>query len=117
MTLFQGDWIDAHDNLALCGPTGIDKSWLACTIGHKACRDNRSVVYARFPRLLEDLALARGDRRIARKLKSPGQIELPILDDWGLQPIDAQARHDLLDILEDRYGRSTVVTSQIPVSA
>ena len=50
-TLFQGDWIDAHDNLALCGPTGIGKSWLACAIGHKACRDNRSVLYARFPRL------------------------------------------------------------------
>jgi DNA replication protein DnaC len=116
--LFKGDWIDTHDNLAICGPTGIGKSWLACAIGHKACRDNRSVLYTRFPRLLEDLALARGDGRIARKLKSLGQVELLILDDWGLQPLDAQARHDLLEILEDRYGRrSTIVTSQLPVSA
>jgi DNA replication protein DnaC len=116
--LLKGDWIDAHDNLALCGPTGIGKSWLACAIGHKACRDNRSVLYTRFPRLLEDLALSRGDGRIARKLKSLGQVELLILDDWGLQPLDAQARHDLLEILEDRYGRkSTIVTSQLDVAS
>lgn len=115
-TLLKGDWIDAHDNLAICGPTGIGKSWLACAIGHKACRDNRSVLYARFPRLLEELALARGDGRIASRLKSLAQVELLILDDWGLQPLDAQARHDLLEILEDRYGRkSTIVTSQLPV--
>lgn len=84
--LFQGDWIDAHDNLALCGPTGIGKSWLACAIGHKACRDSRSVLYARFPHLLEDLALARGDGRIARKLKSLGKAELLIMDYWVFSP-------------------------------
>ncbi|MDJ0278909.1 IS21-like element helper ATPase IstB [Sphingomonas sp. 2R-10] len=117
-TLLKGEWIDAHDNLAVCGPTGIGKSWLACAIGHKACRDNRSVLYARFPRLLEELALARGDGRIASRLKSLAQVELLILDDWGLQPLDAQARHDLLEILEDRYGRkSTIVTSQLPVAS
>jgi DNA replication protein DnaC len=117
-TLLKGEWIDAHDNLAICGPTGIGKSWLACAIGHKACRDNRSVLYARFPRLLEDLALARGDGRIAARLKSLAQVELLILDDWGLQPLDAQARHDLLEILEDRYGRkSTIVTSQLDVAS
>lgn len=117
-TLLKGEWIDAHDNLAICGPTGIGKSWLACAIGHKACRDNRSVLYARFPRLLEELALARGDGRITSRLKSLAQVELLILDDWGLQPLDAQARHDLLEILEDRYGRkSTIVTSQLPVAS
>jgi DNA replication protein DnaC len=59
--LAEGQWIDAHDNLALVGPSGVGKSWLACAIGHKACRDNRSVVYHRWPKLCEDLALARGD--------------------------------------------------------
>ena len=99
-------------------PNIIGKSWLACAIGHKACRDNRAVLYARFPRLLEELALARGDGRIASRLKSLAQVELLILDDWGLQPLDAQARHDLLEILEDRYGRkSTIVTSQLPVAS
>ena len=62
--LAEGEWIDAHDNLALVGPTGVGKSWLACAIGQKACRDNRSVVYHRWPKLFEELALARGDGAI-----------------------------------------------------
>jgi DNA replication protein DnaC len=59
--------IDACDNLAICGPTGIGKPWLTWVIGHKACRDNRSVLYARFPRLLKELALTRSDGRIASR--------------------------------------------------
>ncbi len=59
--LTNGEWIDAHDNLILCGPTGVGKSWLACALGHKACRDNRSVLYQRVPKLFAELALARGD--------------------------------------------------------
>ena len=113
--LVNGDWIDAHDNLALIGPTGVGKSWLASALGHKACRDNRSVIYQRVPRLFEELALARGDGRHARLLRSLGRADLLVLDDWGLEPLDAAARHDLLEILEERYGRkSTLVTSQLP---
>ena len=85
-------------------------------LGHKACRDNRSVLYQRVPRLFADLALARGDGRYPRLLRALGRVDLLILDDWGLEPLDAAARHDLLEILEDRYGRrSTIVTSQLPV--
>ena len=63
-----------------------------------------------------DLALARGDGRYARLLRALGGVQLLILDDWGLEPLDAAARHDLLEILEERYGRrSTIITSQIPV--
>jgi DNA replication protein DnaC len=114
--LTEGSWIDAHDNLILCGPTGVGKSWLASALGHKACRDNRSVIYHRIPKLFADLALARGDGRYARILRSLGGVQLLILDDWGLEPLDAAARHDLLEILEERYGRrSTIITSQIPV--
>jgi DNA replication protein DnaC len=68
--LTNGEWIDAHDNLILCGPTGVGKSWLACALGHKACRDNRSVLYQRVPKLFPELALARGDGRYARILRS-----------------------------------------------
>lgn len=114
--LIDGAWIDAHDNLALVGPTGVGKSWIASALGHKACRDNRSVIYQRVPRLFEELALARGDGRHARLLRSLGRADLLVLDDWGLEPLDAAARHDLLEILEERYGRkSTLVTSQLPV--
>ena len=108
--LIIGDWIEAR------GPTGTGKSWLACALGHKACRDNRSVLYQRVPKLFGDLALARGDGRYPRVLRALGGVQLLILDDWGLKPLDPQARHDLLEILEERYGRrSTIVTSQLPV--
>jgi DNA replication protein DnaC len=70
----------------------------------------------RIPKLFADLALARGDGRYARIQRSLGGVQLLILDDWGLEPLDATARHDLLEILEERYGRrSTIITSQTPV--
>lgn len=118
LKLVSGDWIAAHDNLVITGPTGVGKSWLACALGHKACRDDRSVLYQRVPKLFASLALARGDGRYARLLRTLGSVQLLILDDWGLEPLDDQARHDLLEILEERYGRrSTIVTSQVPVGS
>ena len=89
-TLNHADWIETHDNLILCGPTGVGKSWLACALGHKACRDNRSVLYQRVPKLFTELALARGDGRYARILRSLTGVQLLILDDWGpLMPVPA----------------------------
>src|ERR1700719_1671531 len=109
-------WIEEAQNLIIEGPAGVGKSWLACALGHKACRDNRSVLYQRVPRMFGDLALARGDGRYARLTRALGGVQLLILDDWGLEPLDAQARHDLLEILEERHGRrSTIITSQLPV--
>ena len=101
--------------LLLTGATGLGKSWLG--LGHKACR-NRSVLYHRVPRPFEALALARGDGRYARLLKTLGRAQLLILDDWGLSVLTTTERRDLLEILEDHHGRaSTIVTSQLPVDA
>ena len=114
--LAAGDWIDCHENLLIVGKTGLGKSWLACALAHKACRDDRSVLYHRVPRLFDALALARGDGRHARLLKSIARTELLILDDWGLANVTADQGRDLLEILDDRQGRgSTIVTSQVDV--
>jgi DNA replication protein DnaC len=114
--LAAGDWIDVPQNLIVEGPTGVGKSWLACALGHKACRDNRSVLYQRIPRLFPDLALARGDGRYPRLMRALGGVKLLILDDWGLEPLGPDQRRDLLEIVEERYGRgATLITSQIPV--
>jgi len=114
--LLTGAWIDAHEGVLICGPTGIGKSWLACALGQKACRLNRSVLYVRAPRIFSDLALARGDGRYARLMRTVCRVDVLVLDDWGLEPLDASARHDLLEILEERHGRrSMIVTSQLPV--
>lgn len=114
--LAQGNWIKEQQNLIIIGPSGVGKSWLACALGHRACRDNLSVLYQRIPRLFSDLVLARGDGRYARLMRALGGVKLLILDDWGLEPLTTEQRHDMLEIVEDRYGRgATLITSQIPV--
>lgn len=114
--LLNGAWIDAADTAIFTGPTGVGKSWLGCALGYQACRDNRSTLYARIPKLFADLALAHVDGRYPRLMRALGGVKLLILDDWGLEPLNAQQRHDLMEILEERYGRgATLITSQVPV--
>ena len=114
--MIAGRWIEEAQNLIIDGPASVGKSWLACALGHKACRDNRSVLYQRVPRMFSDLALARGDGRYPRLMRALGGVKLLILDDWGLEPLGPEQRHDMLEIVEDRYGRgATLITSQIPV--
>ncbi|WP_210285091.1 IS21-like element helper ATPase IstB [Mesorhizobium neociceri] len=116
MALAGCDWIRKHHSLLITGPAGVGKSWLACALGHKACREDFSVAYHRVPRLFAALALARGDGRYGRILKSLARTDLLILDDWGPEKLNDDQRRDLLEIIEDRYERrSTIVTSQVPV--
>jgi len=97
--------------------TGVGKSWLACALGDKACREDFSVAYHRMPRLFSTLALAHGDGRYAKLLRALSRVDLLILDDWGPEVLNNEQRRDLLEIVEDRYNaRSLLITSQIPVN-
>jgi DNA replication protein DnaC len=110
------DWIRDKRNLLITGPCGIGKSWLACALGQKACREDVSVVYYRMPRLFAALALARGDGRYAKLLQSLSRVKLLILDDWGPESLTAEQARDLLEIMEDRFdAASTLVTSQVQI--
>lgn len=109
-------WIRSHHNLIITGPTGVGKSYLACALGHKACREGLSVIYQRAGRLFYELGISRGDGRYLRQLKSLGQAELLILDDWGLTALQDEQRRDLLELAEERHSRkSTLIVSQIPI--
>jgi DNA replication protein DnaC len=111
------DWIAEHRNLLITGASGLGKSWLACALGHKACRENISVLYTRMPRLFADLAVAHGDARYARLLKSIARVKLLILDDWGPEALTSNHARDLLEIVEDRYDKgSLIITSQVPIN-
>lgn len=99
------------------GSTGTGKSWLACALGHKACREGLSVPYRRAPRLFAELATARGKGRLPRMLAMLEHTRLLIIDDWGPEPLTAEQRRDLLEIVDDRYEKgSLLVTSQVPVT-
>jgi DNA replication protein DnaC len=114
--LATGRWIAEHRGLLVTGPCGIGKSWLACALAQKACRDGCSVHYARVPRLFADLELAHGDGRFARLFRTLVKTDLLVLDDFGPERLNASQRRDLMEIVEDRHGRrSTLITSQIPV--
>ncbi len=109
-------WIVDHLNVLITGPTGVGKSFLACALGQKACREGYRTLYFRLPRLLQELSMARGDGRYSRVLANLAKTDLLIIDDWGLSPFDDHGRRDILEILEDRHNiRSTVITSELPV--
>jgi DNA replication protein DnaC len=109
-------WVAARCNLIMTGKTGLGKTWLSCAFGNKACREGFSTLYTRVPRLIEELAIARADGTYLKTLTSLERVDLLILDDWGMVPLDGAAQHMILEVIDDRTNaRSTIVTSQLPV--
>ena len=117
LRLASCDWVREHRHCLITGPCGTGKSFIACAFGDRACRNNLSVLYQRSPRLFSALALARGDGRYARLIRQLARVNLLILDDWGPEPLTAEQRRDLLEIVDDRYDKgSLLITSQVPVA-
>ena len=116
LDLYGCQWVRAKRNLILTGPTGIGKTWLACALANAACREGFTAHYARVPRLVHELVLARADGSYLKQLTRLAKTDLLILDDWGLSPLEGEGLHMLLEVVDDRAGiRSTGVTSQLPV--
>ena len=114
--LMTGAWVSAHQNILICGPTGVGKTFLACALANQACRQAHSALYVRLPRLLPALAMGRGDGSYAKSLAQLAKTDVLVIDDWALAPLTDEGRRDLLEIFDDRHGaRSTIITSQLPV--
>ncbi|MFZ2542098.1 MAG: IS21-like element helper ATPase IstB [Gallionella sp.] len=116
-SLIDCEWIRQAQNLILTGLTGCGKTWLACALGNQACRQGMSVLYVRTSRLLEEMKLAHGDGSFRKRLMQIARIDLLILDDWGVSTLTQSERQDLLELIDDRTRKSTIITSQIPVKA
>lgn len=116
LELAQGEWMRRHLNVLVLGPTGAGKSYLACALGQAACRQGFSVRCYRTSRLLHEIMLSHADGSFPRLLSSLARMPLVILDDWLRDPLTASQARDLLEIVDDRYGRaSTLLATQVPI--
>jgi len=118
LSLAQSEWITTRHNLLITGATGCGKSFLSCALANAAVRHGHTALYARAPRLLDDLAVTRGDGRYQRLLTQLARVSLLVIDDFLLTPVTVEQARDLLEVIEDRSQlRSTMVASQLPVES
>jgi DNA replication protein DnaC len=118
LSLAQGEWIANRHNLLITGATGCGKSFLSCALANAAVRHGHTALYVRAPRLLDDLAVTRGDGRYQRLLTQLARVSLLVIDDFLLTPVTVEQARDLLEVIEDRSQlRSTLVASQLPVES
>jgi len=116
LSLGTCEWIRRHRNIIITGPTGVGKTYLACALAHKACREGLGAFYIRSPKLYYTLSIARAEGSYARAISKLARIPVLILDDLGLAALNDPERRDLLEVIEDRHGcASTIITSQLPV--
>jgi DNA replication protein DnaC len=114
--LFTCRWITEHRHVILTGATGTGKTWIACALGNQAAREGFSVLYTRLSRLLGDIATARlGSGALMRRL---ARVDLLILDDWMMSELSATQRRDLMEIVDDRHDRGSIIlATQIPLTS
>jgi DNA replication protein DnaC len=116
VSLASCQWVRDRRNILITGPTGIGKTWVACALGHVACREGYTTLYLRLPRLLQELPIAKGDGRYPKLMATLAKTDVLILDDWALAKLTDDHRRDVLEVLEDRHDRrSTLVSSQFPL--
>jgi DNA replication protein DnaC len=116
-SLVSLQWLQLHQNVSITGKTGAGKSFLACALGQKACREGYTCLYARSSRLFSDLAIAKATGKYAKLLDSISKTDLLVMDDFGLSALTDEQRRDLLEIMDDRYQkRSTMIVGQLPTS-
>jgi DNA replication protein DnaC len=110
-------WVRSHENIFVIGPCGVGKSFLAAALAQKACRDGYCALNLRAAALLRDLGLARADGSLRHLLARLSRIDVLVIDDWAMTPLSEAERREIWEICEDRYQtRSTILTSQLPVS-
>jgi DNA replication protein DnaC len=114
--LATSQWVATHKNVLLDGPTGSGKSFIACALAQKCCRDGYTALYERASKLFHSLSLAKATGKYSKLLSSIARKDVLIIDDFALAALTDEHRHDLLEIVEDRYDRrSTIIASQLPI--
>jgi DNA replication protein DnaC len=117
LRLSDCEFIKHKENIIITGSTGIGKSFIATAIGHQACALNHRVMYAHSTKLFARMKIAKADGSYLKELARIERQHLLVIDDFGIQPLDAQSRSTLMEIMEDRHGKSsTIITSQVPVN-
>ena len=115
--LAESAWVTSRHNVAVVGPTGVGKTFLACALANCAIRRGHTALYLRASRMLDELSMARVDGRFQRLTASWARVDVLVIDDFLLRPLSADQAADTLEVIEDRAGlRSTIITSQLPIA-